>query len=295
MKNELAHLSIEPKSWLLGLIGDGIAGSMSPAMHEQEARALGLSYVYRRIDLSVLGRDVSTLPTLVRTLEDAGFDGFNVTYPCKQAIIDLLDDLSDDARALGAVNTVVLRDGKRVGHNTDWSGFYRSFQQGLTGDVPMERVALIGAGGAGCAVGHAAMKLGARELRVFDVDVRKSQGLADDLQRRFPESRVVRVDTLAEALVDADGMIHCTPTGMAKLPGMPVPAELLQPSMWVADIVYFPIDTELMRTAQALGCRTLNGGGMAVWQAVEAFRIFTGIAPDASRMLAHFRSLLANR
>lgn len=284
-------LRIEPKSYLIGLIGDGIARSLSPAMHMEEARQMGVSYVYRRIDLSVLERDVAALPELVEMLEAAGYDGFNVTYPCKQAIIGLLDELSDDARALGAVNTVVLRDGRRIGHNTDWSGFSRSFEQGLK-NVAMERVALVGAGGAGCAVGHAAMKLGARELRVFDVDANKSGALADDLQKRFPDARVVRAQSIPEAMAEVDGLIHATPVGMAKLPGMPVPAELLRAPMWVADVVYFPLETELIRTARAAGCQTLDGGGMAVYQAVDAFGIFTGKAPDAERMRNHFRSLL---
>ncbi|GAB3628768.1 Quinate/shikimate dehydrogenase (NAD(+)) [Pandoraea terrae] len=287
-------LRVEPKSFLIGLIGEGIAASLSPAIHEEEARRLGVSYVYRRIDLAELGRDTTALPALVKSLEDAGFDGFNVTYPCKQAIIGLLDELSDDAKALGAVNTVVLRNGRRIGHNTDWSGFYRSFRQGLPADVATERVALIGSGGAGCAVGHAAMKLGTRELRVFDVDADRAQRLADDLQERFPGTRVVRANDIREAMNNVDGVIHATPTGMTKLPGMPIPAELLRSSMWVADVVYFPIETELIRTARAAGCRTLNGGGMAVYQAVDAFQIYTGITPNPDRMLDHFRSLLSS-
>ena len=89
----------------------------------------------------------------------------------------------------------------------------------------------------------------------------------------------------------ADGLINCTPTGMAKYPGLPLPAALLRPALWVAEIVYFPLETELLRAARALGCRTLDGGGMAVFQAVGAFRLFTGIEPDAGRMLRHFAAM----
>lgn len=291
MKNDLR---VEPKSWLIGLIGDGIGASMSPAMHEEEARRMGVSYVYRRIDMAELGRGAADLPATVKALEAAGYDGFNVTYPYKQAIIAQLDELSEDAKALGAVNTVVLRGGRRIGHNTDWSGFYRAFREGMPGDVAMARVALIGAGGAGCAVGHAAMKLGAQELRVFDVDAAKANHLAQDLAGRFPKARVLAVTSIAQALDAADGVIHATPTGMTKLPGMPIPATLLRAAMWVADIVYFPLETELIRTARSLGCRTLNGGGMAVFQAVDAYEIFTRMAPDPDRMLNHFRSLLSS-
>ncbi|HEY4297170.1 MAG TPA: shikimate dehydrogenase, partial [Paraburkholderia sp.] len=111
-----------PHSYLVGLIGSGIGGSLTPAMHEEEGRKLGLHYVYRRIDLEALKLDIAALPDLLLAAQRMGFDGLNITYPCKQAVIPLLDELSDDARALGAVNTVLFKDGKRIGHNTDWSG-----------------------------------------------------------------------------------------------------------------------------------------------------------------------------
>jgi shikimate dehydrogenase len=264
-------------------------------MHEEEARRLGLTYVYRRIDLEMLHRDVSALPNLLEAAESMGFDGVNVTYPCKQAVIELLDELSDDARALGAVNTVQFKDGRRIGHNTDWSGFRRAFERGLPG-ASCERVVQLGAGGAGAAVAHAAMTMGARELALVDVDPSRARALAAELQVRFPQARVHAIDgspaMLGDALAAADGLIHATPTGMAKHPGLPLPSEWLHPRLWVADVVYFPIKTELLNAAEALGCRTLTGGGMAVYQAVEAFEIFTGIAPNAERMFEHFQTLL---
>jgi len=284
------------RSFLVGLIGSGIGGSLSPAMHEEEARHLGLKYVYRRIDLEVLRRGPSALSELLSAAESMGFDGVNVTYPCKQAVIELLDELSADAQALGAVNTVQFKEGRRVGHNTDWSGFRRAFERGLPG-ASMERVVQLGAGGAGAAVAHAAMTMGARELALVDVDPTRARTLAAELQARFPDARVSAIDgapaMLGDALAAADGLIHATPTGMAKHPGMPLQRELLHPRLWVADVVYFPIKTELLKAAEALGCRTLTGGGMAVYQAVEAFEIFTGIAPNAERMFEHFQTLLS--
>jgi shikimate dehydrogenase len=281
-----------PRSILTGLIGSGIGGSLSPAMHEREGRELGLNYVYRRIDLEALGLTPAALPELLLAAQRMGFDGLNITYPCKQAVIALLDELSDDARALGAVNTVLFRDGKRIGHNTDWSGFARSFKRGLP-DVSLESVVQLGAGGAGAAVAHAALVMGARALTLFDVDAARAEALARELQARFEEARVTAGTDLAGALRSASGLIHATPTGMAKLPGMPLPAAYLQPHLWVADIVYFPIRTALLEAAEAIGCRTLPGGGMAVYQAAEALRLFTGIEPDAERMYAHLESLLA--
>jgi shikimate dehydrogenase len=282
------------KSFLVGLIGAGIGGSLSPAMHEEEGRQLGLNYVYRRIDLQALSVDTDALPELLASAEQMGFNGLNITYPCKQLVIPLLDELSDDARALGAVNTVLLRDGKRIGHNTDWSGFARAFQRGLP-DAPMLRVVQLGAGGAGAAVAHAALMMGAKTLTLFDVEAERAAALAAELQTRFPHAKVRAGGTeiaLPEVMEEADGLIHATPTGMAKLPGIPLPAELLHARLWVADIVYFPIRTELLAAAEAAGCRTLSGGGMAVYQAVDAFRLFTGLEPDAERMFAHFQSLL---
>lgn len=279
------------RSILVGLIGSGIGGSLSPAMHEEEARQHGLACVYRRIDLEALGLPPSALPDLLTAAERMGFDGLNITYPCKQAVIPLLDELSADALALGAVNTVQFRDGKRIGHNTDWSGFKRSVEQGLP-DASLARVVQLGAGGAGAAVAHAALRLGAAHLALFDVDEARAAWLADDLQRRFPAARVVAGGSLDKAMREATGLIHATPTGMAKLPGMPLPAELLHRALWVADVVYFPIRTALIAAAEQIGCRTLSGGGMAVYQAVDAFRIFTGVEPDAARMFAHLQALL---
>jgi shikimate dehydrogenase len=270
-------------------VGAGIHASRTPWMHEQEGAALGLRYVYRLIDLERLGLTAGALPDLVTAAERLGFTGLNITHPCKQAVIPLLDELSADARAIGAVNTVVLRDGRRLGHNTDWSGFAESFRRGLPG-AELESTVLLGAGGAGAAVGHALLTLGAKRLTIFDTEPQRAQTLAQSLDERFGVGRAQPGDDLRAAMRDADGLVHATPTGMATYPGVPLPIELLRPAMWVADIVYFPLETQLLEQARRLGCRTLDGEAMAVFQAVEAFRLFSGIAPDPERMRAHFRS-----
>ncbi len=277
-------------SVLCGLVGAGIQASRTPAMHEREADEQGLRAVYKLIDLDRLGLGVEALPELLVAAKRMGFAGLNVTYPCKQAIIPLLDDLSEDARALNAVNTVVIRDGRAIGHNTDWSGFAEGFRRGLP-EAKLDRVVQLGAGGAGAAVAHAALTLGARELAIFDVDAARSAELAASLSQRFGAGRAVGGTDLAAAMARADGLVHCTPTGMAKLPGLPLDAALLERRHWVAEIVYFPLETELLRVARAQGCRTVDGGGMAVFQAAGAFRLFTGREPDAERMRRHFLSL----
>lgn len=281
---------IRPTTLRVGLIGAGIQASRTPAMHMREGAEQGLRYDYELIDLEAVGRGVEALPELVETAERLGFAGLNITHPCKQAVIPLLHALSDDARALGAVNTVVFEKGRRIGHNTDWWGFAESFRRGLP-DARKDRAVQLGAGGAGAAVAHAALILGIGELVIFDVDRGRAEVTAAGLSARFGAGRAVAGTNLPAAMDAADGLIHATPTGMAKHPGLPLPAELLAPRHWVAEIVYFPLETELLRVARARGCRTLDGGGMAVFQAVEAFRLFTGITPDADRMTRHFASL----
>jgi shikimate dehydrogenase len=276
---------------LAGLIGTGIQGSLTPQLHEREGAEQGLRSIYRLLDLSALGLGVEAVGGLLDSAQQFGFAGLNITHPCKQAVIPLLDELSDDARALGAVNTVVLRNDRRIGHNTDWWGFAEGFRRGLP-DVQRRQVVQLGAGGAGAAVAHAALTLGTERLVVFDTDAARADTLAAELTERFGTGRAVAGTDLPAAMAAADGVINCTPVGMAKYPGMPLPAHLLRPSHWVAEIVYFPLETELLRTARALGCQTLHGGGMAVFQAVGAFRLFTGLEPDAERMLRHFAELV---
>ncbi|WP_191486275.1 shikimate dehydrogenase [Pseudomonas sp. FEN] len=278
------------KSILAGLIGSGIQASRTPALHEHEGDAQGLRYLYRLIDLDPLQLDINALPELLLAAERMAFTGLNITFPCKQAIIPLLDELSPEARGIGAVNTVVFKDGKRVGHNTDCLGFAEGFRRGLQG-VALEHVVQMGAGGAGAAVAHALLDEGVRQLTIFDVDSRRAQSLADNLNQHFAGGRAKAGSDLPTAMAQADGLVNTTPMGMAKLPGMPVPRELLRAELWVAEIVYFPLETELLRNARELGCRTLDGGTMAVFQAVKAFELFSGVTADAQRMLEHFQSL----
>jgi shikimate dehydrogenase len=262
----------------VGLIGAGIDGSLSPALHEREAAELELDYAYRLIELA--DRDVGEL---LVTAARAGLRGVNVTHPVKQAVLPHLDTLSGDATALQAVNTVVFDDGRAAGHNTDTTGFAESFARGLP-DAELGHVVVLGAGGAGSAVAHAALRLGAERLTIVDLDRDQAEACA----RRLG----AQVGTL-ESVADADGLIHATPTGMVGHPGLPLDEELLHPDLWVAEVVYRPLETELLRRARELGCPTLDGGGMAVFQAADSFELFTGVEPDRDRMLRHFAGVTA--
>ena len=276
---------------LVGLIGAGIQLSLTPAMQEEEARQHGLRLHYQLIDLDRTPGSVEQLPALLSAARIMGFAGLNITYPCKQAVVPLLDELSPEAQAMGAVNTVVIRrDGRLIGHNTDGSGWAWGFQRALPG-ADLGCLVLLGAGGAGSAIADAVLRLGAAQLRLVDSEHARARALADALNARHG-ARVVAEADPAQALAGATGLIHATPTGMAKLAGLPIPAALLRPSMWVSEIVYFPIETELLKVARALGCPTVDGGTMAVGQAVGAFELFTGLTADAVRMEQHFRRLI---
>ena len=163
----LAGSSPARSAFRLGLIGQDIGPSRSPAMHRREGHDQGLAVTYDLLDLTVLGKTVADLPALLNQLQRDGYDGLNITHPCKQAVIPLLDELSPEARALGAVNTVLLHDGRRIGHNTDWYGFYESFRRRMQG-VDLRHAVQLGTGGAGAAVAYALLKLGVETLTLVD-------------------------------------------------------------------------------------------------------------------------------
>ncbi|MFC8409584.1 shikimate dehydrogenase [Arthrobacter sp. NPDC057259] len=287
-------MSNRAESFLIGLVGDGVTPSLTPPMHEREGDEQGLRYLYRPIDLIELGLPGTAVGDLLTGAARLGFNGLNITHPCKQLVIEHLDDLTPDARRLGAVNTVTIRDGRLTGHNTDCSGFAAALADGLP-DATLDRVVQLGAGGAGSAVAYALLTGGVRELDLVDTDPARCAARAAELAVLFP-GRTVTARTTAElpALMPrADGLVHCTPVGMAAHPGLPLDAALLESRHWVADIVYRPIETELVRVARERGCEVLDGGRMAVGQAADAFRIFTGREPDAARMRGHFLELVA--
>jgi shikimate dehydrogenase len=277
-------------SVLVGLVGAGIQASRSPALHEREGDAHGFRYVYKLVDLDELGLSAKDLPDILRAAEQLGFDGLNITHPCKQAVIPLLDELSSEAEAIGAVNTVVLKGRRRVGHNTDWYGFAESFRRHL-GDVRRDSVVQLGAGGGGAAVAHAHLTVGAGVVHILDVERPRADLLAQTLCDRFGPGRAQPCEDLTGALAAADGVVNATPIGMAGHPGMPISPALLRRDLWVADIVYFPLETPLLREARARGCRTMGGGDMAVFQAAGSFRLFTGKEPSPPRMLRHFAEM----
>lgn len=288
MREELAAR----RRFVAGLIGGGIGTSLTPALHEREADALGVSYSYQLIDIDALGLGAGDAGRLLGEAQRMGFSGVNITHPCKQVVIPYLDELSPTAEALGAVNTVVFEGGRAVGHNTDQPAFQESLASGLPGE-DLYDIVVLGAGGAGVAVASAALELGTAQLAIVDLDGERATSLAESLSLRFPQAiiRGVRRVDLADALDGADGLIHATPTGMANHPGIPLDPELLHERTWVAEIVYRPLNTELLAAARQRGCRTIDGSGMAVIQAALSFALFTGIEPERERMFRDFEAL----
>ena len=266
----------------VGLIGKGIQLSRTPKMHMQEGEAQGVDYIYDMIDPEVMEGPEPKLSDMLNRAEEQGFAGLNITFPYKQEVIEHLDELNEHAALVGAVNTVVFRDGRRIGHNTDFWGFAQAVREGL-GDASHDTVLQLGAGGAGRAVAFALKWVGVKNLLIADVNPEAAKALAKDVGG-------TAITDLSMGAAKANGIVNATPMGMAKLPGTAIDVTLLTPRHWVADIVYFPMETELLAAARAKGCRTLDGSGMAVFQAVRAFSLFSGFDANADRMKQTFQS-----
>lgn len=282
--------------FLVGLLGAGVGPSLTPSLHMQEGRHQGLTYLYRVIDTSENQLDEAGLRRVLDAARLLGFDGLNITFPYKQRIIPLLDQLEPTARRLGAVNTVLIKDGRLEGHNTDVTGFAAAVERHLP-DAARDSVVQLGAGGAGAAVAEALLGLGVADLTLVDRDLPRATALAESLSARFGDRRVRASDTtsLRQVLGRASGLVNCTPTGMAHHPGLPVDPNLIRSDLWVADIVYRPLHTELLRHAADRGCQVLHGGFMAVYQAAHAFELITGRSAEPQRMLAHLCGMVESQ
>ncbi|MFC5729386.1 MULTISPECIES: shikimate dehydrogenase [Nocardioides] len=277
-----------PASFRVGLIGHGIGPSLTPAMHIREAARLGLDYHYETIDL--IDQPHVDLGTELARLEAAGFAAVNVTHPFKQQVLEHVHHTSDAVGRIGAANLVLLGPGARVAHNTDYSGF-RSGLERFLGERPRATVLQVGAGGAGLATACALIDLGFAEVVIHD----RQQTASERLVARFGAGDRLKTSggDLDGWLRRVSGIVHVTPVGMREHPGIALDVDSLKAQAWVAEVVYRPLETELVRRARGRGLATLDGGAMAVGQAVESIRLITGREPDAARMHAHFDQLAA--
>jgi shikimate dehydrogenase len=273
---------------LLGLIGANITDSLSPVLFAAAFEAAGIDGFYHLIDVDRLAE--RRLPRLLDAIKTTGFTGANITYPFKQAILPLLDDVDPEAAQVGAVNTVAIRpDGRTKGYNFDRPGWRHSFEESLGADSACgTTVVQVGAGGAGRAVAFALMDLGVSMLVLHDRDAVRAHALCKDLAVSFGASRCRVAGDLEIEIAAANGVVNATQTGMRGFPGNPVPTSALKASHWAADVIYTPVETEFLKAAAAKGARLLGGSGMCVHQAIEAFRMFTGITPEVARMRRAF-------
>jgi shikimate dehydrogenase len=273
----------EPERVLLGLIGAGIQASRAPALHEAAGAAIGRRLFYHLIDAKILGFDVVDLPRLLDAVRWAGFAGVNVTHPFKEAVLPLLDEVDPLAARIGAVNTVTCRGQRLRGHNTDMAGFVMAWRE--TFERPPGTVVLLGAGGAGRAIAHGLVELGARRLIVHDVVAGRAEAVAQALSAHLP-AEACGSDALAQAVASADGIVNASPVGMHGHPGTPLLTAWLRAGTWLADAVYTPVETPLIVAARAAGLAVMTGDGLCVHQAAAAFRLFLDQAADIDVMRA---------
>lgn len=266
------------------LLAHPAAHSLSPAMHNAAFAALGLNAKYKALDVPP--------EQLARTVEDLRREdvlGANVTVPHKLAVTKLLDALTDEAVAIGAVNTIINTNGRLTGHNTDAAGYARALQ-----DVQInpEQAVVLGAGGAARAVVYALLKLGA-SVQLYNRSADKAASLAAEF------ATYGNVSTLSQdevETVNCDLLVNTTSVGM-ELDGRdpaasPLPQDFLPQNAFVSDIIYKPAKTKLLRDAEARGLKTQNGLPMLVYQGAESFELWTGQVPDTSVMFAAARGIL---
>lgn len=267
------------------ILGRPIGHTLSPSMHNAAFAALALPYVY--LPWAVPPEGLGAAAAAFRVMEN--FAGANVTVPHKEAIRVHLDALSPEADGIGAVNTIIPRDGRLLGHNTDGAGFVASLREGGT-DPRGLRVLLLGAGGGAKGVAYALAAEGAAEITVANRTPGRAEALVGILASRFPGCQFLALPLqapgVAKAIRSADVLINATAVGLA--PGEALPLDLgeLRPTTLVCDLIYRPPETPLLRAARVMGCRVLNGLGMLLYQGAAAFRLFTGAAPPLEAMRA---------
>jgi len=266
----------------LGLIGDNIGRSQSPLLHRLAGRLAGLDVSYERLIPADMVLDFDAVFDQCR---DGGFRGINITYPYKERVIGRLEIGEAGVRALGACNTVVFGTGKPAGHNTDYSGFRSAYLETF-GDGSPGVVAMAGAGGVGKAIGFALAELKATELRLFDRDLARAEALRSSLLDAGLDINVRIAGSIGEAAEGADGLVNCTPLGMAGHPGTAIPRGAMGRQGWAFDSVYTPVDTEFLRDASRAGLKTMSGYELFFHQGVDAFRIFTGQDVDQATLRA---------
>ncbi|MCG0278416.1 MAG: shikimate dehydrogenase [Thermanaeromonas sp.] len=267
-------MSVSSRTAVVGLLGYPVVHSFSPYMHNAAFRALGMDWVYLAFNV-----EPRLLPAAVSGIRALGFRGVNVTIPHKQAILPFLDEIDPLAKLIGAVNTVVVKEGKLVGYNTDASGFWRSLkEEGV--DPRGKRALILGAGGAARAVAYALVKHGCNRLYIANRTYDRARELAETLKKAGEtsvEPLSLEEAFLASILPEADLIINTTSVGMETVGGeLPITADKLEARHIIYDLVYNPPYTKLLKMASSKGCRAISGRSMLLYQGAEAFTLWTG-------------------
>lgn len=281
----------------VGLIGYPLGHSISPPMQQAAFDHLGIDARYELWET-----EQGKLSQAVEGIRDSSKLGANVTIPYKEAVIPLLDELDEVARKIGAVNTIVKRDNKLVGFNTDAGGFIKALQDEASFKPAGKRVVVMGAGGVARAVSFALVGAGAKSLSVTDIVAERVNRLIDDL-KRSSNSGKIQIKVLSNnsgefvsAVWDCNLLVNCTPIGMKHSDSehkSPLEAALIPKSALVFDVVYNPLETRLLADAKKRGARVLGGLSMLVYQGALAFEHWTGRKPPVDIMMAKAKECIS--
>ncbi|MGE1162112.1 shikimate dehydrogenase [Peribacillus simplex] len=264
---------------IYGVMGDPIAHSMSPDIHNDAFEKENIEAVYHHFHVTKEG-----LIDAVKGMKALGIEGFNITIPHKTSIIPFLDEVDELALAIGAVNTVVNKNGRFIGYNTDGKGFFKSLCDEISGDIKAKKTLVIGAGGAARAIYFTLVKEGVKQVDIANRTKERAAQLVSDC----PYDKVSKALSIIEAeesLSQYDLIIQTTSSGMSpELDHSPLKVDQLKTGAIVSDIIYNPLQTKLLLEAREKGAETQNGLGMFINQAALAFEIWTGVMPDTARM-----------
>ena len=270
-----------------GIMGRPVGHSVSPAMQRAAYEAMGLDALYMPFEIPDGKAELA-----VEAMEIMGFTGCNVTIPYKQTVMPLMDELDESAAACGAVNTILFKDGRKKGFNTDGLGFVRGMKEKAGFDPQGKRCLVAGAGGAARGVTAALAMAGTSSFRILNraEEAEMAVSLAADMNGRRPgiaSDGVLSRAAVAEALASSDFVLNATCVGMTpEVDAEPFDTSLLEPRHAVFDVIYTPRETRLLREAHAKGCRTLSGFWMLIYQGVESIRVWTGLEAPAGVMAA---------
>ncbi|HJV44385.1 MAG TPA: shikimate dehydrogenase [Bacillota bacterium] len=271
---------MDSKTVLTGIFGYPVGHSMSPLMHNAAFQALGLNYRYGAF--SIPGHSLKSAVEGIRAL---GFRGVNVTIPHKVEVMEYLDEIDDEALQIGAVNTIVNENGKLIGYNTDGQGYVCSLLQEWETPLSGKKVVILGAGGAARAVAVSLARHGVKEMVIANRSVEKAQGLAEHVQNLVKASAISMEDLNRGKKLEVDLLINTTSVGMyPNIHNVPISLDLIHDGLMISDLIYNPLNTELLIKGKEVGAKTMNGLGMFIHQGSLAFELWTGMKPPVDLM-----------